>query len=112
MQFVEDSKITDPTPPPSPTHLKINGNQLSWKAKADLESGISHFLIKRNGKVIGQVPEDPTNKFGRPLFQGLSYSDTPIMPLRKMVFIDESADSGKKYNYQIISVNTVGLKSK
>ena len=112
MQFVEDSKITDPTPPPSPTHLKINGNQLSWKAKADLESGISHFLIKRNGKVIGQVPEDPTNKFGRPLFQGLSYSDTPIMPLRKMVFIDEPADSGKKYNYQIISVNTVGLKSK
>jgi hypothetical protein len=28
-----------------------------------------------------------------------------------MVFIDESADSEKKYNYQIISVNTVGLKS-
>ncbi len=112
MQFVEDTKVTDHTPPPSPTHLKRNGNQLSWNAKADLESGISHFLIKRNGKVIGQVPEVPTNKFGRPLFQGLLYSDTPIMPLREMVFIDESAVSGKKYNYQIISINTVGLQSK
>ena len=112
MQFVEDTKITDPTPPPPPSHLKRKGKQLSWKAEADLESGISHFLIKRNGKVIAQVPEDPTNKFGRPLFQGLLYSDTPIMPLTEMVFIDESADSGKKYNYQIISVNTVGLKSK
>jgi hypothetical protein len=112
MQFVEDTKITDLTPPPSPTNLKRKGKQLSWNAKADLESGISHFLIKRNGKVIGQVPEDPTNKFGRPLFQGLLYSDTPIMPLREMVFIDESADREKEYNYQIISVNTVGLKSK
>lgn len=112
MQFVQDTKITDLTPPPSPTHLKRNGKELSWKAEADLESGISHFLIKRNGKVIGQVPKDPANKFGRPLFQGLLYSDTPIMPLREMVFIDESADSAKKYNYQIISVNTVGLKSK
>ncbi len=112
MQFVEDTKISDPTPPPSPTQLKRKGNQLSWKAEADLESGISHFLIKRNGKVIGQVPEDPTNKFGRPLFQGLLYSDTPIMPLTEMLFIDKSADTGKKYNYQIISVNTVGLKSK
>ena len=112
MQFVEDTKISDPTPPPSPTHLRRKGNQLSWKAEADLESGISHFLIKRNGKVIGQVPEDPTNKFGRPLFQGLLYSDTPIMPLTEMLFIDKSTDAGKKYNYQIISVNTVGLKSK
>lgn len=112
MQFVEDTKITDLTPPPSPTHLRRKGKQLSWKAEADLESGISHFLIKRNGKVIGQVPEDPTNKFGRPLFQGLLYSDTPIMPLTEMLFIDKSADTGKKYNYQIISVNTVGLKSK
>ena len=111
MQFVEDTKITDPTPPPPPTHLKRKGKQLSWKAEADLESGISHFLIKRNGKVIAQIPEDPTNKFGRPLFQGLLYSDTPIMPLTEMVFIDKSADSEKKYNYQIISVNTVGLKS-
>lgn len=112
MQFVENTKITDLTPPPSPTNFKRKGKQLSWNAKADLESGISHFLIKRNGKVIGQVPEDPTNKFGRPLFQGLLYSDTPIMPLREMVFIDESADREKEYNYQIISVNTAGLKSK
>ena len=111
MEFVEDTKITDPTPPPPPTDIKINGNQLSWKAEADLESGISHFLIKRNGKVIGQVPEDPSNKFGRSLFQGLQYSDTPVMPLRKMVYTEQSGKIGKVNEYRIISVNTVGLKS-
>jgi hypothetical protein len=111
MEFVEDTKITDPTPPPPPTDIKINGNQLSWKAEADLESGISHFLIKRNGKVIGQVPEDPSNKFGRSLFQGLQYSDTPVIPLRKMVYTEQSGKIGKVNEYRIISVNTVGLKS-
>ena len=111
MQFVVDTKITDPTPPPPPTDLKLNGDQLSWQAEADLESGISHFLIKRNGKVIGQVPEDPSNRFGRSLFQGLQYSDTPVMPLRKMVYTERSDKIGKINEYRIISVNTAGLKS-
>ena len=65
--------------------------------------------VRKNGKVIGRVPEKPTNRFGRPLFQGLQYSDTPLQPLAKMEFVDPNA--GDSQQYQIISVNTMGLMS-
>lgn len=58
----------------------LTGNELTWEAKADLESGISHFIIQCDGKVVATVPEQPKNPFGRPLFQGLQYSDTPAAP--------------------------------
>ncbi|MBT3666705.1 MAG: hypothetical protein HN548_04435, partial [Opitutae bacterium] len=111
MHFVRDTNIPDHSPPPSPGNIKQSGNEITWEAEADFESGIAHFIIKRNGKVIAQVPEDPGNKFGRALFQGLQYSDTPLLPLQKMMFRDQSAELGKKYRYQVISVNTVGLQS-
>jgi hypothetical protein len=112
MQFVKDTNILDHTPPPAPTHVVVKDNVISWNAEGDLESGIARFLIKRNGQVIGQVPEDPSNKFGRPLFQGLLYSDTPLLPLRKMTFTDPEAMPGRKYSYRVISVNTVELESR
>ncbi|HAY76102.1 MAG TPA: hypothetical protein DCY32_10535, partial [Opitutae bacterium] len=99
----------DRTPPPSPFGIRVSGNRITWQAQADLESGISHFIVRKNGKVIGRVPEKPTNRFGRPLFQGLQYSDTPLQPLAKMEFVDPNA--GDSQQYQIISVNTMGLMS-
>ena len=58
---------------------------------------------------ITTVPEKPENKFGRPLFQNLLYSDTPTQPLAKMEFtIPKGAPLS---GYQIIAVNTVGLES-
>jgi hypothetical protein len=80
------------------------------KPRADLESGLSHFIIKKNGKVIGQVPEKLVNRYGRPLFQGLLYSDTPTQPLNVMEFIDEQKEELNQY--EILAVNTVGLLSK
>lgn len=112
MQYVKDTAISDNTPPPAPTHLTVNGNQLTWEAEADLESGLANFIIERDGKQIATVPEQGKNPFGRPIFQGLQYSDTPIQPLVKMAFTDTQAEAGKKYDYRVISVNTVGLKSK
>ena len=112
MQFVQNTNILDSTPPPQPTHLKVQGNVITWEAEADFESGIAYFIIKRDGIKIGQVPENPTNRFGRPLFQGLLYSDTPTLPLMEMSFKDEQAKTGAKSNYRVISVNTVGLESK
>jgi len=112
MQYVKDTAIPDNTPPPAPTHLTVNGNQLTWEAEADLESGLANFIIERDGKQIATVPEQGKNPFGRPIFQGLQYSDTPIQPLVKMAFTDTQAEAGKKYDYRVISVNTVGLKSK
>lgn len=111
MQFVKDTQIPDTTPPPAPTNVRMNGNELTWNAEADLESGIGHFIIERDGKEIGTVPQESKNPFGRPIFQGLQYSDTPTNPLVKMTFTDTTAEAGKKHSYRVIAVNTVGLKS-
>jgi hypothetical protein len=46
------------------------------------------------------------------IFQNLQYSDTPTQPLVQMRFSDTTAEVGKTYQYRVIAVNTVGLKSK
>lgn len=109
MHYVRDTAIPDDTPPPSPTDLRIEGGQVRWSCVADLESGLACFLIKRNGKVVAQVPEKPQNRYGRPLFQNLLYSDTPTQPLAEMAFTlpDPAATSG----YEVVAVNTVGKES-
>lgn len=111
MQFVKDTQIPDGTPPPAPMNVRVNGNDLAWDAEADLESGVAHFIIERDGMQIATVPEQPKNPFGRPIFQGLQYSDTPTNPLVKMTFTDAKAEAGKKHAYRVIAVNTAGLRS-
>lgn len=109
--YVRDTEIPDETPPPAPTSLKVEGNRLTWDCHADLESGLSHFEIFRDGEKIGVVPQNRVNRFGRPIFQGLQYSDTPLDPLVEMVFVDESEEPGQPNEYRVVSVNTVGLRS-
>jgi pimeloyl-ACP methyl ester carboxylesterase len=111
MQYVKDTQVPDDTPPPAPVNLQMKGNELAWEAEADLESGLAHFIIERDGKEIATVPEKPKNPFGRPLFQGLQYSDTPVKPLVEMRFTDATAEAGKEHAYRVIAVNTVGLRS-
>lgn len=111
MHYVKDTAIPDTTPPPAPGNLRVKGPQLSWEAEADLESGIAHFIIERDGKEIATVPGQPKNPFGRPIFQGLQYSDTPANPLVPMSFTDTDAEAGKKHSYRVITVNTAGLRS-
>lgn len=111
-QYVTDTAVTDTTPPPSPSAPLVKGNELTWTAEADLESGLAKFLIERDGKVIATVPETGSNPFGRPIFQGLQYSDTPAAPLVEMRFTDTAAEAGKSHVYRIIAVNTAGLESK
>lgn len=112
MQYVKDTQVPDKTPPPQPTNLHLNGNTLSWNAVADLESGLAEFMIERDGKLYATVPEKPKNPFGRPIFQGLQYSDTPANPLPKMQFSDLKPKPGKSHRYRVIATNTAGLKSK
>ena len=57
------------------------------------------------------MPEQGKNPFGRPVFQGLQYSDTPTQPLVPMRFTDAKAEAGKKHAYRVTAVNTAGLKS-
>lgn len=112
MTYTKDTAVKDSTPPPSPAELRVKDGVLTWKAEADLESGLAHFIIMRDGKQIATVPEQPKNPFGRPIFQGLQYSDTPANPLVEMRFTDGKAEKGKKHRYSVIAVNTAGLKSK
>lgn len=112
MQYVKDTALTDTTPPPVPTNLRVTGSELSWDAEADPESGLAGFVIERDGQFLANLPEQGKNPFGRPIFQNLQYSDTPTQPLVPMHFTDAQAELGKRHTYRVISVNTVGLKSK
>ena len=112
MQYTHDTQVIDTTPPPAPTNVRFKGRTLTWTAEADLESGLSHFLIYRGSRVIATVPDKPSNRFGRPLFQGLQYSDTPTVPLMKMEYTVKDTDQLSKSAHKVVAVNTAGLRSK
>jgi len=109
MQYRVDTLVTDATPPPAPGSLQLKGNRLTWKADADLQSGLARFIIHRDGKKIGVV--EGANHFGRPLFQHLQYSDTPTQPLVEMKFLDTGASSNAAHTYTVTAENTAGLQS-
>jgi hypothetical protein len=111
MRYVKDTNLTDATPPPAPTNLRVDGGDLLWDCEADLESGLAGFVIERDGKELARLPENPKNPFGRPLFQNLQYSDTPGQPLVAMRFTDATAAPGSAHVYRVIAVNTAGIKS-
>ena len=112
MEYCKDGNVHDDTPPPAPTNVKVTGNELTWDAEADLESGIACFIIERDGVEIGRVPEKPTGYYvGRPVFQVTGYSDTPTPPLATMRFRDVTAKEDQKHEYQVITVNSVGSQS-
>jgi hypothetical protein len=111
--YVRTGGGEDATPPLSPTNLKVvtspDGTAtLSWEAAADLESGLRQFVILRDGREIGRIPETPSGRLGRPLFQGLSYHDTPVAPTPAMSFVVAKPSGGA---YQVKSINSVGLES-
>lgn len=110
-QYVRDTAISDTTPPPAPTNVRVEKNELRWEAEADLESGLAGFVIERDGQILANLAEQAKNPFGRPLFQNLQYSDTPTQPLIEMRYTDTTAQAGKAHRYRVISVNTVGLRS-
>lgn len=110
-EYMRDSAVSDTTPPPAPNHLQVAGAELTWSAEADLESGLAGFIIERDGQVLARVPAEGKNPFGRPVFQNLSYSDTPTQPLVQMRFTDPSAVPGQTHRYRVFAINTVGLQS-
>ena len=111
MQYVKDTNLVDATPPPSPTGLRLNGNELHWEQEADLESGLAGFIIERDGAPLATLPEKPKNPYGRPVFQNLQYSDTPTQPLVPLRFTDTAATPGRRHAYRVRALNTAGLES-
>lgn len=116
IEYVKTGAVPDNTPPPAAINLKLTQNEdgtatITWDAEADFESGTRAFIIQRDGREIAQVPEKPVGKFGRALFQSMSYHDTPEKPLPEMRFTDKSVKPGERPVYQVIPVNSVGLKA-
>ena len=112
MEYVTDTRVSDVTPPPAPVEVTLDGKRLTWRANADPESGLSQFNIYRDGELLAVVPEKATNPYGRPLFQNLLYSDTPVMPLAKMEFVDQTQTLGYEHRYEVAAVNTVSRESR
>ena len=115
-EYVTTGAVSDATPPPAPFDVKIahgaDGTvEITWQAEADFESGIQAFVIQRNGRELARTPEKPSGRFGRPLFQRMSYHDTPEPPLAEMRFVDTTAKRGVKQEYRVIAVNSAGLAS-
>jgi hypothetical protein len=116
MEYAKTGAVSDTTPPPPPYNVKVTskgneGTEISWSADADFESGIRCFIVRRDGQDLAQVPEKPIGKFGRPLFQSMTYHDTPALPLLEVIYLDISAKPGDKHSYSVITINSVGLKS-
>jgi hypothetical protein len=116
MEYVKTGAVGDNTPPPAPFDVRTvlrdqGGMQITWNAEADFESGIRQFIILRDGKEVGAVPEKPFGKYGRPLFQSMTYHDTPAQPLPEMKYIDSSATGAENHVYAVITINGVGLRS-
>lgn len=116
MEYVKTGAVSDTTPPPAPHDVKATaaGERaacIEWSAAADFESGIRCFRVLRDGKELAQVPPIPVGKFGRPLFQSMTYHDTPAQPLPKMEYVDTASQPGDRHTYTVVTVNSVGLPS-
>ncbi len=110
--FVKTGTVPDDSPPPTPTSVQVNRETgtITWKSKIDLESGLQAFIIERDGEQIGQVPKEPQNRWGRKLFQSMSYGDTPER-LLKFQFVDTQSSFRQNHEYKVIAVNSAGLRS-
>jgi len=116
MEYVKTGSTSDNTPPPAPHEVRSSSNggqgtEIQWDAAADFESGIRNFVVLRDGHELAQVPENPVGKFGHPLFQSMTYHDTPSQPMPQMRYADATAKPGDNHNYAVITVNGVGLRS-
>ena len=60
-EYVITGTIIDRTPPPAPYNIRISRRHnvsvsVTWKADADIESGISHFNIYKDNQLVGRFP--------------------------------------------------------
>lgn len=113
-EFMATGSVSDHTPPASPTNVTIQMRDgvavLQWDAVVDFESGLQGFVVSRDGNPVATIPSKATGRFGRPLFQKMSYHDTPELPLPKMELVLPGPQP-ESVVYSVVAVNSVGLKS-
>jgi len=113
MEYCRTGEVADLTPPPPPTNLRVSlasqGVEIAWEAMADLESGLKHFHIFRDGRRIatlgGEVTK--TNKAG--FYQVWNYGDEPEPRPAPLRHLDREGRLGAKY--EVVSENHAGLQS-
>jgi hypothetical protein len=115
-EYVQTGAVSDSSPPPAPFAVRATAKpdktvEITWQARADFESGIAAFVVQRDNEELARVPGKPAGRFGRPLFQAMSYHDTPELPLPEMRFVDTSPRPGVRHQYRIVAINSVGLRS-
>lgn len=119
MEYVKNGTVGDPTPPSAPFDVKVvakpdKGNEITWDAEADFESGIGAFIVLRDGRGLVRLPAVVQDRvYGGPrlLFQGISFHDTPEAPIPEMRYLDTSSRAGEKHTYTVITVNSAGVPS-
>ncbi|MDP6047728.1 MAG: Ig-like domain-containing protein [Phycisphaerae bacterium] len=87
--FVSSNDITPPSTPGAVTATAASSTQVdvAWTASFDGETGIDHYVIYRDGAVLGVTPDETT----------LQYSDT-------------TADQTQTYVYSAAAINGDGLQ--
>ena len=119
MEYVKNGTVGDSTPPSAPFDVKVvakpdQGNEITWDAEADFESGIGGFIILRDGRGLARLPTAAQDRvYGGPrlLFQGISFHDTPVAPIPEMRYLDTSSHAGEKHTYTVITLNSAGVPS-
>jgi len=116
-EYVKNGTVADVTPPLPPFNVRVTsrgsaGNDITRDAEADLESGIGGFFVMRDNRVLARLPTmPPPVVYGRPLFHGLSYHDTPEGTIPEMRYLDASAKPGEKHAYGVLTLNSAGVPS-
>jgi hypothetical protein len=117
MEYAKTGTVSAAGAPPAPVNARVkadatHGNMITWEAEVDLVSGLGGFIVLRDGHGIAKLPTRPPDQvYGRPLFQGLSFHDTPFAPLPQMLHVDLSAQAGVKHVYTVIALNSAGVPS-
>ena len=85
-RYAADCSFDDRTPPPPARGVRLSeSGLLTWDLAADPESGFAGVEVSWNGR-RWRIPEENRNPYGRNLFQGLQYSDTPNSPIPPLEF--------------------------
>jgi pimeloyl-ACP methyl ester carboxylesterase len=117
MEYVKTGTVSDSSLPPPPFNVRVNnrgdqGTEVTWDAEADIASGLGGFIVLRDGLGIARLPAQPPEElFGRPLFQGLSFHDTPNAPLAKMSIVDTTTKAGIDHTYMVTTLSSAGVPS-
>jgi hypothetical protein len=115
-EYVGAGIVGDETPPPAPTAISIVRNPdqtviVKWDQRADFESGVGGFDVLLDGQPVASLPEKPSSHFGRPLFQKMSYHDTPEAPFPAMELVLSGDQAPAGAALTIVARNAVGLKT-